>query len=114
MAVLTCGTAYKPVVGTFSLARGHNVLSRFGLEIAAFIPIHGHILDELESVEMTVIHLRHVGSHLERAVHCHIQRELTGDCTVDMSVSFGIHFLHVHIENAGSIVHRTALQAGKG
>ena len=64
MSVLTAGTTDKPVIRTFCLTGNSDVTSRLSFQIAAVVPIHSHIFDELESIHETLIILRKVGSHL--------------------------------------------------
>ena len=73
MAVFGRGAADEPVVGTFGLSCGHDVLSRLGLKVAAFVPVNCHILYELKGIKEAVVDFRHVCGHLKRAVHGHVQ-----------------------------------------
>ena len=58
--------------------------------------------------------LGEVGGHLQRRVERHIQSQLVADGVTHL-VAFvpADNLLHVGLEDAGGVVHRTALQAGK-
>ena len=51
MSVLTAGTTDKPVIRTFCLTGNSDVTSRLSFQIAAVVPIHSHIFDELDGNE---------------------------------------------------------------
>ena len=94
------------------LARYDDIVLRFGVEVAAFAPIYRHILDELEGIHMLGIVLRCVAGHLQRGVHRDIERELAGDGGAYGRAVAAPGF-QVSLEDAGGIVHRTAVQAGE-
>ena len=51
MTVFTGCAAYVPVVRTFCLTGNSDVTSRLSFQIAAVVPIHSHIFDELDGNE---------------------------------------------------------------
>ena len=113
MSVLAGSTAHEPVVGAFGLSGCHNIATRFRLQVFGIVPIHSHILDELEGIHMLLIIFYHVCSHLQRAVHCDIKCQLTGQGRVHMVGIVGIVLAHVHLEDARSVVHRTSLKSSE-
>ena len=58
-----------PLVLAFCLAGYGDVVARFGFQDVSIIPVYRYVFDELESVEVLLVALIEVGSHLERAVH---------------------------------------------
>ena len=51
-AVFVAGTADEPAAFAFSFAGNGYVVARFSFEHAGIVPVHGHVLDELEGVEV--------------------------------------------------------------
>ena len=76
MPILCRRTAKEPVASAFRLACYCDILSRFSLEIAAFVPVESHVFYELESVAITLVVLGQVGSHLQGAVHGDVECQL--------------------------------------
>ena len=114
VAVLAGCAAHEPVTRALGLAGSHDVTSRLGGNVAGVVPVDSHILDELEGIHVLLVVLNHVGSHLQRTVHRHIERQLAGQRRVDVVGIVGVVVLHVHLEDARRIVHRTSLQTGEG
>ena len=69
----------EPAAGALCLTSCGDVLHRLSLEVNGLIPVEGDILDELEGIEVLLIVLGEVSSHLQRAVHRHIESELPTD-----------------------------------
>ena len=70
-------TAYKPVIGTLSLAGYGDILSWLSLQLLGVVPVASYIADELEGIVVLLIMLWKIGSHLQRTVHYEIERKLT-------------------------------------
>ena len=114
MAVLAGGATHKPVTGAFGLAGSHDISAWLSLQVAGVVPIHRHVLDELEGIHVFLVVLYHVGCHLQRAVHRDIECQLAGQRGVDMIGVVGVVFTHIHLKNTRGIVHRSALQPCEG
>src|SRR3712207_5388563 len=54
----------EPVVRTLRLTSHGDIAGRFGLQIAAIIPVYGHIAYKLEGIIVLLIVLGEVGCHL--------------------------------------------------
>ena len=113
VAVLARRAAYIPVAGAFRLAGGHNVAAGLCLNVAAVVPVHSHVFDKLEGVHVLLVVLYQVGGHLERTIHRDVEGQLPGERRVHMVGVVGVHLVHVHLKDAGGVVHRTALQTGE-
>ena len=57
--------------------------------------------------------LREIGGHLERRIHCKVERQLIADGSIDMRLVGRAIFLHVHHEDSRGIIHRTAVETGE-
>ena len=79
MRLQTRDATDEPAAGALCLTSCGDVLHRLSLEVNGLIPVEGDILDELEGIEVLLIVLGEVSSHLQRAVHRHIERELPTD-----------------------------------
>ena len=113
MTVVASSAAHKPIFRAFGLTGNCDIVAWFCLKIAAFIPIHSHILDELESIHVGLIVLGYISSHLEGTVHRHIQCQLSSQRGAAIAMIGWIQFGTIHFEDTWCIVHRATNQAGK-
>ena len=114
MAVLTGCASHEPIVCALCLACSNDIAARLSLQIFGVIPVYSHILDELESIHVLLVIVNHVCGHLQRTVHCDVKGQLTGQRRVHVVGVVRVVLVHVHLEDARSVVHRTALQPGEG
>ena len=114
VAVVAGCAAHIPVVGAFGAAGDGDVFARFGFEVAAFVPVDGHILNELEGVHEALVVFRYVGCHLQGAVHGDVQGQLTSQRGAHMRGVRGVQLAAIHFEDARRIVHRATDEAREG
>ena len=106
-------SAAKPLAVSLGFAGNHQIMHRLGEQIAALLPVYSHVLYELEGVGEAAVMLRSVGSHLQRRIHCDVERQLAADGRVDPRI-VAAPFLQVGFEDARSVVHRAAVETGEG
>ena len=80
MSVFVGCTTYIPVASSFGTTGNGNVVARFCFLILGFVPVDGHVLDELEGIHEAVVVFRNAGSHLKRTIHSDIQSQLANQC----------------------------------
>ena len=88
---------------------GDDIGARLRLKIQALVPIHSHVLNELEGIHELRVMFGEVGSHLQRRIEGHIQTQLVADGSFHL-LSPRHDFTHVGLKDARCIVHRAALQ----
>ena len=105
--------ADEPLACVFGLAGHGDIFPWLSLQIAAFRPVDGHILDEFERVREPLVVLGKVSGHLERGTHHHLDAELVGYRAVSVRVVLWIDLGDVHLEDSRGIIHRTADESGE-
>ena len=94
------------------MARRHDIGTWFGFEIQALVPVHGHVLDELESVHERLVMLGEVGGHLQGRIEGDVKSQLVADGMLhSVALVPADDFAHVGLEDARRVVHRAALQS---
>ena len=112
MSILIASATNEPAFTVLVLAGDGDVIARLSLQIDTLLPIHRHILDELEGICVSLITIRHVGSHLQGAVHGDIERELASQGAVDEPRPFH-PLIDLRFQYARCVVHRSTLQTGE-
>ena len=113
--VLVTFASDEPVVCALGLAGHGDVVGGGGFQILGIVPVTGHIADELEggSEVGALIVLGQVGSHLQRRVHGQVEGELAADGGTHPGGVVAPR-AELGLEDAGRVVHGSALQTGEG
>ena len=95
------------MIGSFCFAGYCNIITRFGFQIFAVIPVQSYIFNKLESIRITLITFRQIGSHLQRTVHCYVKGQLFRQSST-YNAMLPFQKRNSRVENTRCIIHRAA------
>ncbi len=76
------------------------------------VPVASYVADKLEGIIVLLIMLWKIGCHLQRTVHHEIERKLTTESGVHITLIVA-PLRKLGLEDTRSIIHRTTLQTGE-